>query len=408
MAEENLRSSVQVHDAACESMGEEYQRLGGVVKAISHDFIREIFIALRDYKEFSPAQKAFADVFKESHGFALTPESIWENPLIGHILVQPVDSLYLQGEQSSTCRMTKGVMDLMGAVCAKFKSVAVLNPGAGHLSAAIASKGGPFVSILPQKKHWAGSELISFAKAYAQVASSQAVFAYESVDEFILAAERRIPIHGKRDALVLDAGTVGRLPSMFNEAIDAVAGGIDDHGTCFAYVSAAQFVRIKPLLDQVISLTVLPPLPADPKDSNRKALAQGFLVEIAMNKAQPRGVVAIFDATQIMPIEKVGLDLDSPAIALIRKAINEDTSVEGVMRTTVKRDAFVRHEEWPGLIALLSLSYDALTSLTPETIHNELARLELEKKRLDAELLKEDDAGLVFRRIQAAKATEND
>jgi hypothetical protein len=253
------------------------------------------------------------------------------------------------------------------------------------------------------KKSWAGSELISFAKAYAQVASSKAVFAYESVEEFILAAERRIHIHGKRDALVLDAGTVGRLPRMFNEAVDDVACGIDDHGTCFAYVSAAQFVRIKPLLDRVISLTVLPPLPAAPKDSNRKVLAQGFLVEIAMNKAQPRGVVAIFDATQIMPIEKVGLDLDSPAIALINKAINEDTSVEGVKRTTVKRDAFVRHEEWPGLIALLGLSYDALTSLTPETIHDECSRLKLEKERLDAELREEDDAGVVFRRMQAAK-----
>ncbi len=408
MAEKKLQLSASVDDATCDAMNEEYLRLDALAKNTCHDFIRDILISLRECKDFSSEQRAFAEGFEKSYGLALSPESIWENPLIGHILVQPVDSGYLRYEQSSTCRMTKGVMDLMGGVCAKFKSVAVLNPGAGHLPAAIASKGGPFVSILPLKKHWAGAELISFAKAYAQVASSQAVFAYESVEEFILAAERRIHIHGKRDALVLDAGTVGHLPRMFREAVDAVAGGIDDHGTCFAHVSATQFARIKPLIDQVISLTVLPPLPAAPNESTRKVLAQGFLVEIAMNKAQPRGVVAIFDATQIMPIEKVGLDLDNSAIALISKAINDDTSVEGVMRMTVKREAFVRHDEWPGLIALLGLSYDALTSLTPETIHDEYSRLKLEKERLDAELLKEDDAGQVFRRMQAAKEAHSD
>jgi hypothetical protein len=304
--------------------------------------------------------------------------------------------------------MTQGVMGLLGAVSSKFKSVLVLNPGAGHLPAAIASKDGPFVSILTLKKNWAGAELRSFAQAYAQVGSPKAVFSYENAEEFILAAERRIHIHGKRDALVLDVGTVGRLPRMLTEAIDAVSDGIDDHGTCLAYVSAAQFGRIKPLMDRVVSLTVLPPLPADPKDSNSKVLAQAFVVEIAMNKTQPRGVVAIFDATQIMPIEKVGHDLDGAAITAISKAINDDTSVAGVHRTTVKREAFVRHEEWPGLISLLGLSYDTLMTSTPETIHDERDRLEREKELLEKELLKEGDAGLVFRRMQAAQAAHAD
>lgn len=408
MAEKKLQLSALVEDAGCDELKEECLRLGGLEKTIWHDFIRDILVSLRECKEFSSDQKAFADAFKESHGFALSPESIWGTPLIGHILVEPVDALYLPDEQSSTCRMTKGMMDLMASVCSKFKSVAVLNPGAGHLPAAIAAKGGPFVSILPLKKHWAGAELISFAHAYAQVTSGKAVFAYESIEDFILAAERRLHIHGKRDALVLDAGTVGRLPRMFLEAINAVAAGIDDHGICLAYVSATQFTRIKPLLDKVISLTVLPPLPADPKGSNGKMLAQGFLVEVAMNKAQARGVVAIFDATRIVPIEKVGLDLEPPAVAAICKAIIDDTSVEGVTRATVKREAFIRHEEWPGLISLLGLSYDALMSVTPETIHDERNRLEIEKERLKAELLKEDDAGLVFRRMQASQQARGD
>jgi hypothetical protein len=378
------------------------------VKAIFHDFIRNIFITLRECTAFSPEQKAFAEVFRESHGLVLTPESIWENPLIGRILVEPADSLYLREDQSSTRRMTQGVMVLLGAVSSKFKSVLVLNPGAGHLPAAIASKDGPFVSILPLRKNWAGAELLSLAQAYAQVGSPHAVLAYESTEDFILAAERRRPIHGKPDALILDVGTVGRLPRMLTEAIEAVSDGIDDHGTCLAYVSAAQFGRIKPLLERVISLTVLPPLPSDPRDGNSKALAQAFVVEIAMNKAQSRGVVAIFDATRIVPIEKVGHDLDTSAIKAISKAINDDTSVEGVARTTVKREAFVRHDEWPGLISLLGSSYDTLMTSTPETIHDERDRLEREKELLEKELLKEGDAGLVSRRMQAAQAAHAD
>jgi hypothetical protein len=408
MVEQKLQFAASVEDAECDAMKEEYHRLDALVKVIFHDFVRAILIALRECAEFSPEQKAFSETFRESHGLALTPESIWENPLIGGILVEPVDSLYLRDDQSSTRRMTLGVMGLLGAVSSKFKSVLVLNPGAGHLPAAIASKGGPSVSILPLKKNWAGSELRSFAQAYAQVGSSQAVFSYENADEFILAAERRRHIHGKRDALILDAGTIGRLPRMLMEAIDAVSDGIDDHGTCLAYVSAAQFGLIKLLMDRVISLTVLPPLPADPRDGNSKALAQAFVVEIAMNKAQSRGVVAIFDATQIMPIEKVGHDLDGAAITAISKAINDDTSVAGVHRTTVKREAFVRHEEWPGLISLLGSSYDTLMTSTPETIHDERDRLEREKELLEKELLKEGDAGLVSRRMQAAQAAHAD
>lgn len=408
MVEKKLQFSASVEDAECDAMKEEYHRLDALAKSIFHDFVRAILIALRECAEFTPEQKVFAEAFKESHGFALTPESIWENPLIGRILVNPVDSLYLREDQSSTRRMTQGGMELLGAVASKFKSVLVLNPGAGHLPAAIASKDGPFVSILTLKKNWAGAELRSFAQAYAQVGSPKAVFSYENAEEFILAAERRIHIHGKRDALVLDFGTVGRLPRMLTEAIDAVSDGIDDHGTCLAYVSAAQFGRIKPLMDRVVSLTVLPPLPADPKDSNSKVLAQAFVVEIAMNKTQPRGVVAIFDATQIVPIEKVGHDLDGAAITAISKAINDDTSVAGVHRTTVKREAFVRHEEWPGLIALLGSSYDTLMTATPETIHDERRRLDREKRRPDDQLLKEDASGLIFPPVSGANEAQPD
>ena len=129
-----------------------------------------------------------------------------------------------------------------------------------------------------------------------------------------------------------------------------------------------------------------------------------------MNKTQPRGVVAIFDATRIAPTEKVGLDLDDAAIAAISKAINDDTSVEGVERTTVKRETFVRHEEWPGLISLLGWSYDVLMVATPETIHDERRRLDREKDLLEKNLLKEGDADLVMRSENngSVEATDED
>jgi hypothetical protein len=119
-------------------------------------------------------------------------------------------------------------------------------------------------------------------------------------------------------------------------------------------------------------------------------------------------VVAIFDATRIVPADKVGLDLEGSAITAISKAINDDTAVEGVERTTVKRDAFARHDEWPGLISLLGSTYESLVCATLETIHDERRRLELEKERLEAEFLKEGDVGLVFRRIQAVTAAQSD
>lgn len=397
MAEKNLKFQGSVEDDECDQMEKRVDQLTVLMKTIGHDFIRDILIALRECAEFSPEQKAFADTFKNAHGLALTPQLMYETPLPGRILAELVDALHFTSNQSSTCRMTQGVMDLLGALSAKFKSVLLLNPGAGHLAAAIASKRGPFVSMLPLKKSWAGAEALPFAKAYAQVGSPQAVFAYASTEDFILAAERRIHVHGKRDALILDAGTVGRLPRMLTEALAEVSAGIVEQGTCFAYVPAAQFGLIRPLLEKVVSLTVLPPLPANPQNSSSKVLAQAFVVEIAMNKTQPRGVVAIFDATRIAPIEKVGLDLDDAATAAISKAINDDTSVEGVERTTVRRESFIRHEEWPGLISLLGVSYDALMLATPETIHDERKRLNREKDLLEKNLLKEGDAALVMR-----------
>lgn len=408
MAEKNLKFHGSVEDDDCDRMKEQVNQLTVLMKTIGQDFIRDILMALRECAEFSPEQKAFADAFKQSHGLALTPELMYATPLPGRILADLVDALHFTSVRSSACRMTQGVMELMGALSAKFKSVLVLNPGAGHLAAAIASKRGPLVSMLPLKKNWAGAEALPFAQAYAQVGSPQAVFAYASAEDFILAAEKRIDIHGKRDALILDAGTVGLLPRMLTEALAAVSAGIEEQGTCFAYIPAVQFGLIRPLLGKVVSLTVLPPLPADPQDSSNKALAQAFVVEIAINKSQPRGVVAIFDATRIVPIDKVGYDLDASAISAISKAINDDTSFEGVERTTIKREEFVRHEEWPGLISLLGLSYDTLMVATPETIHDERKRLDREKGLLEEGLLREGDAGLVFRRNQAAHEAHSD
>jgi hypothetical protein len=194
---------------------------------------------------------------------------------------------------------------------------------------------------------------------------------------------------------------------LFKDALEKVSPGIEDQGVCLAYVAADQFPKIRALLSKVISLTVLPPMPTSLKAA-KADMAQGFLVELALNKTQPRGVVVIFDATRMVPVEKIGHDLDDRTITAISKAINDDTSVEGVLRSTVKREDFVRHEEWPGLIALLGSSYDMLMAATPETIHDERDRLEREKELLEKEILKDGDAGLVSRRVQAAKEAQAD
>ena len=194
---------------------------------------------------------------------------------------------------------------------------------------------------------------------------------------------------------------------MFKEALEKISPGIDEQGVCLAYVAADQFRKIQGLLNKVISLTVLPPLPASLK-APKAALAQGFLVELALNNTQPRSVVAIFDATRMVPVEKVGYDLNDQTITAISKAINDDTSVEGVSRFTVKREDFVRHEEWPGLITLLGSSYNTLMTSTPETIHDERLRLDREKRLLDVQLLKEDEFGLIFPRMPAATEAQPD
>jgi len=269
----------------------------------------------------------------------------------------------------------------------------------------IARKGGPMVSVVPTLS--SGAQLLPFAKAYGQVASGLAVFTYESLDAFTKAVDRRADFQWKRGAVVADVGATGSSSRLFKEALEKISPGIDEQGVCLAYVAADQFPKILALLNKVISLTVLPPLPANLK-APKAVLAQGLLVEFALNKTQPRGVVVIFDATRIVPVEKVGHDLDGRAITAISKAINDDTSVEGVLRSTVKREDFVRHEEWPGLIALLGSSYDMLMAATPETIHDERRRLDREKRLLDEQLLKEDESGLIFPRMPAATEAQPD
>jgi hypothetical protein len=386
-------------DPELEALGAEVARLEDEEKSTYLEFLRELLEALRAYAEFTPGQKQFADAFKKELGLDLTPEAVHGDPLIGRILAEPIDSLFVKEGLSSAVRMTPGVMELMGAVTQRFKSLVVLNPGAGHLPHMIARKGGPMVSAVPTLSY--GARLLPFAKAYGQVASGNAVCTYESLAAYEKAVVKREYFQSKRDAVVADVGATGSSSRLFKEALEKISPGIYEQGVCLAYVAPEHFSRIQPMLDKVISLTVLPPLPSNLK-APKAALAQGFLVELALNNTQPRSVVAIFDATRIVPVEKVGYDLDDRTIAAISKAINDDTSVEGVLRTTIKREAFVRHEEWPGLITLLGSSYNTLMSATPETIHDERKRLDREKCLLDEELLKEDDAGLVFRRMQAA------
>jgi hypothetical protein len=394
----------QLDDLVSERLGAEIARLKEKVRCTYLDFTRDLVVALREHAELTPLQKEFAEAFKRSHGFDLTPEAIHVDARIGRILAEPIDTLFVNQSLSSAVRMTQGVMELMGAVAQRFKSLVVLNPGAGHLPHMIVRKGGPMVSVVPTLS--SGAQLLPFAKAYGQVAGLT-VFTYESLDAFIKAVDKREDYQWRREAVIADVGTTGSSRRLFKEALEKISPGIDEQGVCLAYVAAEHFSRIQPLLDKVISLTVLPPLPTDLRVS-KPILAQGFLVEIALNKTQPRSVVAIFDATRMVPVEKVGHDLDSPTIAAISKAINDDTSVEGVLRTTIKREALVRHEEWPGLITLLGSSYDTLMSATPETIHDERKRLDREKGLLEEELLKEDDAGLVFRRMQAAQEAHSD
>lgn len=399
------RVDQEPEDLVLEDLKAEVNQLQEEEDILCLNFLRELFVALREHAEFTEGQNQFADAFKNTHGLNLTPEAVHGDPLIGRILAEPIDSLFINEGLSSAVRMTPGVMDLMGAVAQRFKSLVVLNPGAGHLPHMIARKGGPMVSVVPTLSY--GAKLLPFAKAYGQVASGMAVFTYESLDAFTKAVDRRENYQWKRGAVVADVGATGSSSRLFKEALEKISPGIDEQGVCLAYVAADQFRKIQGLLSKVISLTVLPPLPTSLKES-KAALAQGFLVEFALNKTQPRGVVAIFDATRIVPVEKVGYDLDDRTIMAISKAISDDTSVEGVSRSTVKRESFVRNEEWPGLISLLGMSYDALTSVTPETIYDERKRLELERERLETELLEDGDEGLVFRPIKAAKEAQTD
>jgi hypothetical protein len=392
-------------DPELEALGAEVNRLEEKEKAIYLEFLRELLVALREHAEFTEGQTQFADAFKNTHGLNLTPDAIHSSPLIGRLLAEPIDTLFVNEGLSSAVRMTPGLMELMGAVAQRFKSLVVLNPGAGHLPHMIARKGGPMVSVVPTLS--SGAQLLPFAKAYGQVASGLAVFTYESLDAFTKAVDRRADFQWKRGAVVADVGATGSSSRLFKEALEKISPGIDEQGVCLAYVAADQFRKIQGLLSKVISLTVLPPLPTNLK-APKPALAQGFLVEFALNKTQPRGVVAIFDATRIVPVEKVGNDLDDRTITAISKAISDDTSVEGVLRSTVKREEFVRHEEWPGLIALLGSSYDMLMAATPETIHDERRRLDREKRLLDEQLLKEDESGLIVPRMPAATEAQPD
>lgn len=406
MSEESVRRVDQEpEDLVLEDLEAEVVQLQEEEDILCLNFLRELFESLRNHAEFAPGQKQFADKFKKEHGLNLTPEAVHGNPLIGRILAEPIDSIFVNEGVSSAVRMTPGIMDLMGAVAQRFKSVVVLNPGAGHLPHMIARKGGPTVSVVPTLSY--GAQLLPFAKAYGQVASGLAVFTYDSLDAFTKAVDRRADFQWKRGAVIADVGATGSSSRLFKEALEKISQCIDEQGVCLAYVAADQFRKIQGLLNQVVSLTVLPPLPANLK-TTKAALAQGFLVELALNKTQPRGVVAIFDATRLVPIEKVGHDLDDRTISAISKAINDDTSVEGVSRSTVKREDFVRHEEWPGLIALLGSSYDTLMTYTPETIHDERRRLDREKRRLDDQLLKEDASGLIFPRMPVASEAQPD
>ena len=399
------RVNQQPEDLVLEDLQAEVNQLQEEEDILCLNFLRELFVALRNHKEFTTWQMRFSDAFKKEHGLNLTPEAVHGDPLIGRILAEPIDSLFVNEGVSSAVRMTPGVMDLMGAVAQRFKSLVVLNPGAGHLPHMIARKGGPTVSVVPTLSY--GAQLLPFAKAYGEVTSGQAVFTYESLDAFTKAVDRRADFQWKRGAVVADVGATGSSSRLFKEALEKISPGIDEQGVCLAYVAADQFPKIRALLNKVISLTVLPPLPANQK-LPKANLAQGFLVELALNKTQPRGVVAIFDATRMVPVEKVGYDLDDQIIKAISKAINDDTSVEGVSRSTVKREDFVRHEEWPGLIALMGSSYDTLRTSTPETIHDERSRLDREKRRLDDQLLKEDESGLIFPRMPAATEAQPD
>ena len=406
MSEESVRRVDQEpEDLVLEDLEAEVVQLQEEEDILCLNFLRELFESLRNHAEFAPGQKQFADTFKKEHGLNLTPEAVHGSPLIGRILAEPIDSIFVNEGVSSAVRMTPGIMDLMGAVAQRFKSVVVLNPGAGHLPHMIARKGGPTVSVVPTLSY--GAQLLPFAKAYGEVASGQAVFTYESLDVFTKAVDKKEDFQWKRGAVIADVGATGSSSRLFKEALEKISPGIDEQGVCLAYVAADQFRKIQGLLNKVISLTVLPPLPASLK-APKAALAQGFLVEIALNKSQLRGVVAIFDATRMVPVEKVGYDLDDQIIKAISKAINDDTSVEGVSRSTVKRDDFVSHEEWPGLIALLGSSYDTLMTSTPETIHDERDRIEREKDFLEKEILKEGDARLVSRRMQVAQVAPAD
>jgi hypothetical protein len=356
------------------------------------EFVRKLFIAVHDGREeYTNEQQIALSALRLHHGCELKWGRFTEFDEAKRLLADQVDNFCYQNSDTKTTadRISPSVLRLVGKVAARFDSVLVVNPDVGHLPAAItANEDAPSIVVCPATKDH--SEVLPFVKAHVETYAAQAVFVADSVEDYLAAVNERRNFLTPCDAMVADLGRIG-FPR-FKDLLASLAPGLGPNASCIAYVLANQFSRIIPLLDRVVSLTVLPPLPEYTRAPDSNKMMQGFIVEILIN-SQPSRMVTVFDATNAVPVSQVGRDLSEEVVARIAKALNEDVSAEGVERITVSREKFSALKAWPGLIALRGTSYDHLTSATLETIEDEIRRLDDERKQLQESLARDDKFG---------------
>jgi hypothetical protein len=385
------------------AINDKYRDLVEARRVAVIEFVRKLFIAVHDGREeYTNEQQIALSALRLHHGCELKWGRFTEFDEAKRLLADEVDNFCYQNSDSKTTadRISPSVLKLVGKVAARFDSVLVVNPDVGHLPAAIAAnEDAPSIVVCPATKDH--REVLPFVKAHVETYAAQAVFVAVSVEDYLAAVRERRNFLTPCDAIVADVGRIG-FPK-FKDLLASLAPGLGSSASCIAYVSANQFSRIIPLLDGVVSLTVLPPLPEYTRAPDSNKLTQGFVVEIVIN-SQPSRMVTVFDATNAVPVSQVGLDLPEEVVARIAKALNEDVSAEGVERITVSREKFSAFKAWPGLIALKGTSYDHLTSATLETIEDEIRRLDDERKQLQESLASDDKFGWTVQGNQVKEA----
>jgi hypothetical protein len=376
-------------------LNENYNALAENRRALATSFIKDLFVAvLQGGKDLEGPQAPVCEAIRKSHGCELGWGPFPEFQKAKQLLANEVATINAMHSsiQTTADRMMPSVMALMGKLASRFDSVVVLNPDIGHLPAAIASEqGAPAQAFCLTTSD--DRDLTSFAKAYVQLFSARTIPVSGDIEGFIKVARSSAEFMPTYKAVIADAGHIGH--HKFTEVLKKIAPALAENATCLAYVPPGSFDRIVPMLNKLISVTVLPPLPANTNEPVTGKLVQGLVVEIAIN-GQPGRMVTIFDATNAVPDQKVGLDLSEELVAEVAKALNEEVPADGVERFTVSREKFATFKSWPGLFTLKGISsYDHLASMTLESIEDEMARLKNEREQLQDSMARDDKFGWI-------------